>query len=174
MQIVVNELGKIDKIIVDQKNDATSIIVSETPSNDASVIYVATEGEPGATGLSAYQIAILNGFVGTEEEWLESLVPDLDVPISATNLEAITGQDVNKFITPASLKYVTDSLPVAYIHDQGIPSTLWTVTHNLNRYVLIQVINSAKEEVEGVYEQPSMQTAILKFNGAFSGTAILK
>jgi hypothetical protein len=34
------------------------------------------EGPPGADGLSAYQIAVNNGFVGTEEEWLESLVGD--------------------------------------------------------------------------------------------------
>lgn len=30
---------------------------------------------PG-NGLSAYEIAVLHGFVGTEEEWLESLTPD--------------------------------------------------------------------------------------------------
>ncbi len=30
-------------------------------------------GAQGADGLSAYQVAVANGFVGTEEEWLESL-----------------------------------------------------------------------------------------------------
>jgi len=33
-------------------------------------------GEPGVAGKSAYQIAVDNGFVGTEAEWLESLKPD--------------------------------------------------------------------------------------------------
>lgn len=32
-----------------------------------------TPGEPGKDGLSAYQIAVQNGFVGTEQEWLASL-----------------------------------------------------------------------------------------------------
>lgn len=31
------------------------------------------DGEDGADGLSAYQIAVANGFVGTESEWLDSL-----------------------------------------------------------------------------------------------------
>ena len=31
-------------------------------------------GTPGADGKSAYEIAVENGFVGTEEEWLESLI----------------------------------------------------------------------------------------------------
>ncbi len=30
-------------------------------------------GEDGAQGLSAYQVAVNNGFVGTEVEWLNSL-----------------------------------------------------------------------------------------------------
>ena len=30
-------------------------------------------GEPGADGKSAYQIAVANGFVGTETAWLASL-----------------------------------------------------------------------------------------------------
>jgi len=29
----------------------------------------------GDKGLSAYEVAVVNGFVGTEEEWLESLHP---------------------------------------------------------------------------------------------------
>lgn len=32
-----------------------------------------TDGENGEQGLSAYQVAVNNGFEGTEEEWLESL-----------------------------------------------------------------------------------------------------
>ena len=32
-------------------------------------------GRQGPPGLSAYQIAVKNGFVGTEKEWLESLKP---------------------------------------------------------------------------------------------------
>ena len=31
------------------------------------------QGTEGSDGLSAYQIALLNGFIGTEAEWIASL-----------------------------------------------------------------------------------------------------
>lgn len=59
-------------------NDATVII---EPIEEFSTVVIQNECEEvtiissglGQQGLSAYQIAVLNGFVGTEAEWLESL-----------------------------------------------------------------------------------------------------
>ncbi len=42
------------------------------------VIAVQMWGHDGTDGLSAYEIAVKHGFVGTEEEWLASLTPDLE------------------------------------------------------------------------------------------------
>ncbi|RUV00067.1 hypothetical protein EOB36_18140 [Mesorhizobium sp. M6A.T.Cr.TU.017.01.1.1] len=49
------------------------------------------EGEPGLQGKSAYQIAVDNGFVGTELEWLNFYVNE--IAEAATN-EAIDARDV--------------------------------------------------------------------------------
>lgn len=43
-------------------------------------IIAGTRGLPGPPGLSAYQVAVLNGFVGTEAEWLASLEGDIEDP----------------------------------------------------------------------------------------------
>lgn len=62
--------------------------LKQNPQNDHSGFYLdlvklqagitqptpGTQGPPGEDGLSAYQIALLNGFAGTEVEWLASLV----------------------------------------------------------------------------------------------------
>ena len=48
-------------------NEIVEILISE--NNDIVIINVSE----GNSGLSAYEIAILNGFVGTESEWLSSL-----------------------------------------------------------------------------------------------------
>lgn len=46
-------------------------------------------GKDGVDGLSAYQLAVENGFIGTESEWLESLKANID---SATvNLSGHSG-----------------------------------------------------------------------------------
>ena len=47
--------------------------VAETISLGTFNVYNGTDGLDGAPGLSAYEIAISNGFIGTEGEWLESL-----------------------------------------------------------------------------------------------------
>lgn len=39
---------------------------------------------PSLQGLSAYEIAVKNGFVGTEEEWLESLKATAEMENFAT------------------------------------------------------------------------------------------
>lgn len=60
------------------------------------------KGDPGATGESAYQIALDNGFVGTEAEWLASLrgPAGSDATVNATSVIAT---DANKEATLGSV-----------------------------------------------------------------------
>ncbi len=60
-----------------------------------------TSGDPGADGIdgaSAYEIALANGFVGTQEEWLESLVG----ASAPSDLNAITIDGMPVSISTAS------------------------------------------------------------------------
>ena len=77
-----------------------------------------TDGHDGADGKSAYQIAVDNGFVGTEEEWLESLKADVDLSLYATT------ESVNEAIAPLEQdshthqnKAVLDSLTAELLAD---------------------------------------------------------
>jgi hypothetical protein len=58
-------------------------------------------------------------------------------------------------------------------HDQGTPSDTWIITHDLNKYPSVTVINSAKSEVNGTVEFINKNKIIITFNGAFTGTATL-
>ena len=52
-------------------------------------------GERGKQGLSAYEIAVKNGFIGTEQEWLDSFVWKTTVTTGSTNgTIAVDGNDV--------------------------------------------------------------------------------
>ena len=53
------------------------------------------EGMPGPQGLSAYDVARQNGFVGTESEWLESLKVDAQDAASAAAYRAQTLAEVS-------------------------------------------------------------------------------
>ena len=66
--IVIEETIQATTIVIDDNCTPVTIEIAEV-SNDATIEFCSI-GEPG---LSAYQIAVANGFEGTEEEWLESL-----------------------------------------------------------------------------------------------------
>lgn len=58
-------------VIIEETELFTTIVIDDN-CEQVTIIAEAL----GAQGLSAYDIAVANGFVGTEAEWLASLVPD--------------------------------------------------------------------------------------------------
>jgi len=71
-------------VIIEAQEDFTTVVIE----NDCEDVTIISSGL-GANGLSAYEIAVANGFVGTDEEWLESLKPVLTLVTSGfgENLE---------------------------------------------------------------------------------------
>jgi Collagen triple helix repeat (20 copies) len=70
-----------------------------------------TNGADGADGLSAYEVALANGFVGTEAEWLESLEASVEVQDEGVSLGTyktidFTGDGVS--VTQVGPKVVVD------------------------------------------------------------------
>ena len=75
------------------------------------------EGPQGPEGLSAYEVALANGFVGTEEEWLASLVGPQGEPgsgggLTPGSLELGPGLTASPGIEPGTMKVsVTSTFP---------------------------------------------------------------
>lgn len=61
----------------------------------------------------------------------------------------------------------------SYVHDQIASSNTWTITHNLNRYPSVTVVDSADNVVVGDIEYKSLNQLVLVFIGSFSGKAYL-
>jgi hypothetical protein len=61
----------------------------------------------------------------------------------------------------------------AYTFTQGIPATVWTVVHNLNKKPSVTIIDSAGTTVIGQIDYVNNSTITLMFASAFSGKAIL-
>lgn len=104
---------------------------------------------PGADGLSAYEIWLQEGNVGTEQDFLDSLVGPQGPPGSGGS---------GSFTT--------------YIHTQSLPSTVWTVTHNLG-YIpsAVSVIDSSNRLVLSDVEHININSLIITFAAGFSGVA---
>ena len=60
-----------------------------------------------------------------------------------------------------------------YFHDQGVPSQVWTVQHNLNKRPSVTVVDSAGSDVIGNISYINDNELTITFNASFSGSAYL-
>ena len=67
----------IDNLTVTIEDRSPKVRVAVIDPDRTKVIKVRMPGVQGGKGLSAYQVAVENGYVGTEEEWLRSLHADI-------------------------------------------------------------------------------------------------
>jgi len=63
------------------------------------------------------------------------------------------------------------SLDANYVYVQSSPSATWVITHNLNKYCSVTVVDSADNIVFGDVLYNSLNQVTLTFAGAFSGKA---
>jgi hypothetical protein len=58
-----------------------------------------------------------------------------------------------------------------YAHSQSVASNNWIVTHNLNKFPSVSVVDSGKNVVEGEVNYIDSNNVSISFSGAFSGKA---
>lgn len=70
-------------------------------------------------------------------------------------------------------EYVTIIEDKNYIHDQPIASATWNITHNLNKFPAVTIVDTSGNEVEGEVNHTDNNNIIITFSAAFSGKAYL-
>ena len=60
-----------------------------------------------------------------------------------------------------------------FTYEQGLPSTTWTIAHNLNKYVSVVVVDTAGSVVVGDVRYIDLDNIEITFNASFSGEAYL-
>jgi len=60
-----------------------------------------------------------------------------------------------------------------YTHDQGMPSTLWTIEHNLDKLPSATVVDTTGKVVTGEITYNNTNKITIEFNASFSGLAYL-
>jgi hypothetical protein len=60
-----------------------------------------------------------------------------------------------------------------YVHNQNVPSAVWSIAHNLGSYPSVTVIDSAGTTVVGDVTYVSANAITITFSGSFSGQAFL-
>lgn len=98
-----------------------------------------------------------------------------------TNVEAgdkLLGTDVSGATKNFSITSIVNSTAFAShggttTHTQGSASATWTVTHNLNKFPSVTIVDSNEEQIFGVVDYQSANTIVLTFSAAISGKAYL-
>ena len=60
-----------------------------------------------------------------------------------------------------------------YIHDQQASSNSWTITHNMNKYPAVNIVDTANDEVIGEVRYNTLNQITISFTAATSGKAYL-
>lgn len=77
--IIENELSV---IVVEEQEPSVLVIEQSEPE----ILEIVTEGPTGPPGPSVYELAVQNGYVGTEEGWLATFGIDLSQYATKTEL----------------------------------------------------------------------------------------
>jgi hypothetical protein len=134
-----------------------------------------TEGVPELSGTIQPTI-ILNGHI-----YYHAVVNgvSLFVDLGDVNVENLQDNDIivydadtQKFINlPASSIGATGDL--TYVHNQVVPAATWTISHPLNKFPSIVVVDSGGTIVHGEIIYDSLSQIRVLFSAAFAGKAYL-
>lgn len=117
------------------------------------------------TTLSGY--GITNAYTKTEVDNLLDTVEGNEV-VSMS----ITGAETKSLnLHQADGGTVSVSYVDTYTHTQSSPSSTWTITHNMNKYPSVTIVDSAGTTVDGSVDYISLNAVTINFCGAFSGKA---
>jgi hypothetical protein len=135
-------------------NDAGIIVYDTT----LKLLYAWDGNEWDQMGISQTQIAQI-------EEAFNKTVVDIN----------ITADNENRTIT---LVYrdtlsIQETFKFSHIHNQTVSSSTWSITHNLNKYPAVSIVDSSNAEVIGEVEHINANSLTVKFSAPFSGKAFL-
>jgi len=109
----MSEVSVVDEVVVATVEPDVAVLL--VPEADISVVVEVSNaqgraGENGDPGISAYDVAVANGFVGTESQWLTSLIGPAGGDLTAEELAALLDSPAAKAIpVDADLIPILDS-----------------------------------------------------------------
>jgi hypothetical protein len=68
---------------------------------------------------------------------------------------------------------ISDSLKFKHIHAQTVSATEWSISHGLNCFPSVTVVDATKTEVIGDVSYTNLNSLTIRFTAAFSGEAYL-
>lgn len=165
VDLVKNSLldAKIFPLTTSQRN----ALVSSYNTNDKGIVcFDTTEANLYAWDGNAWKLIGVNTSDYTDfQEAYEQIIRSLSVTTTETQkIITLTRDDSTTLVA---------SWEDAYIHNQAEPANSWMITHNLNKFPSVTIVDSANTEVIGDIQYNNTNTLTVTFSSAFSGKAYL-
>jgi hypothetical protein len=98
-----------------------------------------------------------------------------NISITGTLADSNASVGTNRQVLTSTVTGISwaDNVQATFEFTQGVPATTWNITHNLNKFPSITVIDTGNTVVTGEYNYTSNNTVTLTFSAAFAGKAYL-
>lgn len=116
-----------------------------------------------------YSDIVYNNSINTVSPYVFKVTP-LNLGAGLSGSTDFTGSSVNINL---NLDYIKEQVRDFYIHNQQVASDTWVVTHNMNKYPSVNIVDTANDEVTGDVKYNSLNQITISFTAAFSGKAYL-
>lgn len=136
-------------------------------SNDAGIIVYDTTLDLlfAWDGNQWVQMAISQDQIAQIQEAFNKTVVDITVTSDNENRTII--------LTYRDTLSIQETYKFSHIHNQTVSSSTWNITHNLNKYPSVSIVDASNAEVIGEVEHINDNSLTVKFSAPFSGKAFL-
>lgn len=125
-------------------------VVNVRSEQQTASVAVKSENVSGRVGVSSYPIALSH-----------DKLSDRDIS-DQHPMSAITG-----------LEEALLNADKTFVFEQGVASNIWNITHNLNKYPSVTVVDSAGNEVIAEVTYTDLNRCVVTMTAAFKGKAYL-
>ena len=113
----------------------------------------------------------------SNDNWEELIKKDFDILLTEnySNLDSTTEINTQKDLNNVLVKTIIELRDIKgdkhFVFDQFDPKSTWEITHNMNKFPSVYIVDTANSVVEGLVEYIDKNSLTVTFNFPFSGKA---
>jgi hypothetical protein len=116
-----------------------------------------------------YSDIVFNNAISSISAFVLKITP-LSLGAGLTGSSDFSGANV---IINLDYTYIKNQVRDYYLHDQQTANSTWIVTHNMNKYPSINIVDTANDIIMGEVRYNSLNQLTITFTAAVSGKAYL-
>jgi hypothetical protein len=172
----------VQKIYVDYDFNKNSILNAKLqPVTTAERTALASGYNSSDAGIIVYDTTLHLVYSWDGNQWDQVSISDSQLAQIAEAFNktvvdiTVTSDNENRTIilTYRDTLSIQETYKFSHIHTQTVSSSTWNITHNLNKYPSVSIVDSSNEEVIGEVEHINSNSLTVKFSAPFSGKAFL-